>query len=624
MSVSLTWLLPHTGPRVPPPASAAAGDRRDLCSPRGKLRKRTSDQLRAPNALDYASLEARQLLAADAVLSWNSVLLDAIRIDKSAPPLAARAMAIVHTAIHDAVNSIEHCYQLYGRNFVAHPQASVPAAIAAAAERSLTALFPAQHATFALQLQSALSAIPDGIRESQGIAAGQNAADQILALRAGDGAYTVVEYQPGTGPGEWRPTPPGFLPSALPQWPAVTPFSLQAGNQFRPAPPPALDSAEYTAAVNQVQQWGAYNSSVRTAEQDNIARIWMGGPGTSTPPGQWNQIAGDIATTKNLTLVESARLFALLNMSLADAGIAAWDCKYSTDLWRPITAIREAASDGNPATTADAGWTPYITTPPFSAYVSGHSTFSAAGAGLLRNYCGTDEVTFQLRSEFPGVPDRTFSSLTAAANEAGMSRIYGGIHFIFDHTAGAATGRQVADWVWNAAQLAPETSITAYQDGQKLLVCGTLAADQIVLKAIGSSLAVLQNGQEVSRFDRSGIRHVVLSGSDGDDRLEVRHSLDVTAEIFGGAGDDRIFGAKRSNWIYGQAGNDFLCGGGADDLLRGGAGDDNLMGLAGRDQLFGDAGWDTLCGGLGDDDLTASRTEDRLIGKAGRDRIFWI
>jgi len=593
-------------------------------SSRLEARRRSGSTASRQELLEYAHLEARQVMAADAVVEWNSVLLDAIRTDRAAPPVAARAMAIVHTAIHDAVNSIEHCYQLYAQSFVAHPQASVPAAVAAAAERTLTALFPAQHATFAARLQSALSTIPDGIRESQGIAAGQNAADQILALRAGDGAFNVVDYQPRVEPGRWRPTPASFLPSLLPQWPEVTPFSLNSGDQFRPAAPPALNSAEYAAAVNQVQQWGAQQSSVRTSEQDGIARIWMAGPGTSTPPGQWNLIAGDIAADRKLPLVESARLFALLNISLADAGIAAWDCKYAYDVWRPITAIREAASDGNPGTTADAGWTPYLTTPPFSAYVSGHSTFSAAAAGLLQQFLGTDQLSFKLRSEFPGVPDRSFTSLTAAANEAGMSRIYGGIHFLFDHTAGAATGRKVADWVWNDSRLNPETSVTAYQDGSKLIVCGTLADDQIVLKAIGSSLAVFQSGREISRFAREGIGLVVLSGSEGNDRLEVRHSLDVSAEIFGGAGDDRIFGAKRSNWIYGQAGNDFLCGGGADDLLRGGAGDDSLMGLAGRDQLFGDAGWDTLCGGLGDDELTASRTEDRLIGKAGRDQIFWI
>ncbi len=561
--------------------------------------------------LAYSPLEPRQLLAADAVLEWNQVLLDAIRHDRTPPPVAARAMAIVHTAIHDAVNSIEHCYQLYGKNFVAHPQASVPAAVAGAAERTLVALFPAQHANFEAAFASALAAIPDGIRETQGISAGQHAADQILALRASDGAFASSNYQPGTNPGQWRPTPPNYQPGLLPHWPDVIPFSLEDGDQFRPANPPRLDSLEYATALEQVRQYGSVNSSIRTSDQSDIARIWMGGPGTVTPPGQWNMIANDIATTQNYSLVENARLFALLNTTLADAGIAAWDIKYAADLWRPIDAIRHADLDGNPQTDPDPTWTPYIETPPFPSYVSGHSTFSGAAARLLQRFLGKDAVTFRLQSEFPGVADRTYTSLAAAGDESGMSRIYGGIHYIFDHTAGASTGQQVADWVWEHRPN-PETQVTTFQDGNRLIVCGTLEDDHIVLKRLGQSLAVFQNGNEISRFDRNSINHVVISGSAGDDRIEVRHSLNVSAEIFGGAGNDRVHGAKYTNWIYGQAGNDFLCGGATHDVIRGGVGDDNLMGL------------DILCGGLGDDDLTASHFEDRLIGKAGRDRINWI
>jgi hypothetical protein len=331
-----------------------------------------------------------------------------------------------------------------------------------------------------------------------------------------------------------------------------------------------------------------------------------------------------IATDKDLPLVETARLFALLNISLADAGIAAWDCKYTFDLWRPITAIREATHDGNAATTADPNWTPYITTPPFSAYTSGHSTFSGAGARLIQQFLGTDEVSFTLRSEFTGVPDRMFTSLSAAGNEAGMSRIFGGIHYLFDHTAGFAAGRQVSDWVWNLNQLAPEQTVTASLAGNRLIVCGTLKNDHIVLKALGSSLAVFQAGREVSRFSRREISHVIVNGSSGNDRIEVRHSLDVTAEIFGGAGNDWIFGARRNNWIYGQAGDDLLCGGSLSDLIRGGLGEDRLMGLAGDDQLFGDAGRDSLCGGWGADDLFATPDEDRLIGQSIRDRVFSV
>lgn len=575
-----------------------------------------------PGTLEYSQLERRQLLAADAVLQWNEVLLNAIRTDKTAPPVAARAMAMVHTAIHDAVNSIEHRYQTYGQSFGSHPQASVDAAIAAASERTLSAIYPAQHATFTAKLNDSLASIADGIRESQGIAAGRFAADQILALRANDGAFTATPYQPGTSPGEWRPTPPAFAASLLPQWPKVTPWSLRRGDQFRPANPPAINSAEYATAVNQVKSLGSATSTTRTAEQTNIAKVWAAGPGTATPPGQWNQIASNIARSKNLSTIENARLFALLNISLADSGIAAWDAKYATNLWRPISAIREADTDNNPATEKDAAWTPLITTPPFSAYVSGHSTFSGAGAALLSAFLGTDQVNFTLKSEASGVPDRTFTSLTAAGNEAGMSRIYGGIHYIFDHNAGSATGRKIAAEVLKS-ELSPETKVTAWQDGSRLFVSGTTNSDQITLTRIGRNLVVFQSGTEIARYIRTSISHVVINGSSGDDRIDVKHSLDVTAEIFGGHGNDKVFGARLSNWIYGQDGDDMLCGGGELDLLRGGDGDDSLMGLAGLDKIFGDDGWNKLCGGLGDDELNCHRGKDKIIGKAGFDSIIW-
>lgn len=589
--------------------------------PKSGATSRSRSHLNA--GFEYQQLENRQLLATDAVLQWNEVLLNAIRTDKTAPPVAARAMAIMHTSIHDAVNSIEHRYQSYGKSFVAHPQSSIDAAIAAAGERALSAIFPAQHATFTAKLNDALAAIADGIRETQGVAAGRFAADQILALRASDGAFVITPYQPGTNPGEWRPTPPAYLPSLLPQWPKVTPWSLERGDQFRPANPPALTSPEYATAVNQVKTLGSLTSSTRTADQTNIAKVWAAGPGTATPPGQWNQIASDIARSRNLTTIENARLFALLNMSLADSAIAAWDAKYATNLWRPVTAIREADTDNNPATDKDPTWTSLITTPPFSAYVSGHSTFSGAGSAILSAFLGTDAVNFTLKSEVPGVPDRIFSSLAAAGDEAGMSRIYGGIHYIFDHTGGSTTGKKIADEVLKN-ELKAETKVTAWQNGNRLFVSGTSNSDQITLTRIGGNLVVFQSGNEVARYNRASIAHVVINGSDGDDRIDVKHSLDVTAEIFGGRGNDKVFGARLSNWIYGQAGDDMLCGGGEIDLLRGGDGDDSLMGLASLDKLFGDDGWNKICGGLGDDELYCHRDKDKLIGKAGFDTIFWL
>lgn len=574
-------------------------------------------------ALQYGSLESRQLLAGDPVLQWNETLLGAIRTDQTAPPAASRAMAMVHTAIHDAVNSIEHRYQTYGKTFVAHPQASLTAAVAAAAERTLSAIFPAQHATFTAKLQESLALVPDGIRETQGLEAGRNAADQILALRAGDGSAKTAAHLAGNAPGQWRPTLPGYRPSLLPQWPKVATWSLSRGDQFRPTAPPALSSPAYATALNQVKSLGAADSLTRTADQTAIAKVWAAGPGTVTPPGQWNQITADISQAKSLSLTENARLFALLNISLADAGIAAWDAKYAYDFWRPVSAIHEANLDGNSGTAVDSNWTPLLGTPPFSAYVSGHSTFSGAASTLLKSYFGTDQVPFTLRSEAAGVADRTYTSLTAAGDEAGLSRIYGGIHYSFDHQAGSSTGRLVAEQVWNS-QLPIETKVNASQVGNRLLVSGTSADDKISLSRLGRSLVVYQEGREVARFQRDSVAHVIVGGFDGDDRIDVQPNLDVSAEIFGGNGNDKIHGARLRNWVYGQAGDDMLCGGAESDVLRGGSGNDHLLGLAGLDEIFGDEGWNKLCGGLGDDELNCFPGQDRIIGHAGRDRINWL
>ena len=204
----------------------------------------------------------------------------------------------------------------------------------------------------------------------------------------------MVPYTPRPGPGNWRPTPPGFLPPVHPNWPQVTPFALASGAQFRPAGPPALTSAEYTRNFNEVKALGALNSAVRTADETKIARFWLDGPGTATPPGHWNRIAQDVARAKGTTLAQNARLFALLNLAGADAGIACWDAKYVYDFWRQITAIREADTDGNPDTVADPNWTPLVTTPNHPSYPSGHATFSGAAATVLAAFFGTDDVAF--------------------------------------------------------------------------------------------------------------------------------------------------------------------------------------------------------------------------------------
>jgi len=403
-----------------------------------------------PNAAAVLEpLERRVLMAADPVLDWNEALLDAVRVDKTAPPVAARAMAMVHTAVYDAVNAIQHDgHRGYLYNHPAPRVTSVDAAVAQAAHDVLAALFPAQAAAFDAKLASTLAAVRNGPGERFGTALGKTTARLILNARKDDGASATAPYTTGTDAGEWQATPPAFRQDPLlPQWPDVTPFALSKGDQFRPAPPPALTSAEYAAAFDEVKSLGSVDSTTRTADQTQIARFWADGAGTATPPGHWNEIAQDVAREQGNTVFENARMFALLNIAEADAGIACWDAKYEYNFWRPVTAIRAAGADGNPATQADPAWTPLLATPPFPSYTSGHSTFSAAAATVLSRFYGTDDVTFTTTDDdVPGAV-RSFSSFSDAAAEAGMSRIYGGIHYQFDNAEGLHCGEQVGNWV---------------------------------------------------------------------------------------------------------------------------------------------------------------------------------
>jgi hypothetical protein len=290
-----------------------------------------------------------------------------------------------------------------------------------------------------------------------GVAAGHEAARQILAWRSTDGSDDQVPYVPGTGPGAWQPTPrpnpnpppaelPG-LPAAAPQWATVTPFCIPSDSAFRPPPPPDLNSDEYTDAFNEVQSLGARDSTTRTAEQTEIARFWAGGPGTFTSGGYWNQIAQDVATRHGNSLAENARLFALLNVAQADAYFTVWDAKYTYNFWRPVTAIR-ADTDGNPDTSPDPGWTPLLVTPNHPSYVSGHSGHSAAAAAVLAAFFGTDAVCFSLTSDsLPGGVTRSFDSFSAAVREVSDARVYAGIHWRFDVAAGEALGAEVGNYV---------------------------------------------------------------------------------------------------------------------------------------------------------------------------------
>src|SRR5947209_8619064 len=345
------------------------------------------------------------LAHADVVTDWNNSALNAIRAGSTAPPIASRSLAILHASIYDAVNGIARTYEPYLVQSAVPAGASREAAASAAAHEALVNLFPAAASSFDALHAAILAGIPNGPQKVAGIVWGEFVADQILASRADDGWNATVLPPGGSGPGVWVPTPPAFLPYLLPQWGFVVPFAMSSSSQFRPPGPPSLDSEQYAADYNEVKELGATVGSTRTEEQTLIALFWADGAGTETPPGHWNSIAQSIASAHGNSLEQNGRLFALLNIAMADAAICAWDAKYTFDFWRPVTAIRSAGGDG-------ATWSSYLVTPPFPDYVSGHSTFSGAASTVLAMFYGTDYISFTTGSDFlPGVT-RSFASFS--------------------------------------------------------------------------------------------------------------------------------------------------------------------------------------------------------------------
>jgi membrane-associated phospholipid phosphatase len=361
---------------------------------------------------------------------------------------------MLHAAIYDAVDSIDRSHQAYLISVPAARGASETAAADAAAHTLLDTVYPAQAATIDADYASQLALVPDGQSKTAGVRIGAEVARGLLAVRSDDGSASVAPpFVAGTNPGDYRTTPPNNPAAVFTTWGQVTPFVLGAGDQFRPPAPSALTSKAYAVALNEVQSLGSATSTTRTAEQTQIGTFW-------TPPIQnfWNQIADEVASAHATDLPTTARLFAALNLSLADATIAMYDAKYTYQRWRPVTAIRLADTDGNPLTTADPNWLPLAgTTPADPSYPGAHSTLSAAGADVLGSFFG-DRQSFSLTSPAaPGVT-RSFTSFAAAAQEAGLSRIYAGVHTRIDHVAGLQLGDEVADDVLQNA-LRPDLPI---------------------------------------------------------------------------------------------------------------------------------------------------------------------
>jgi PAP2 superfamily len=385
----------------------------------------------------------------DPVLDLNAQALNAIRVSRTPPPMASHHLAMLHAALFDAVNSFDHQFESYLVKESAPAGASLEAALYSAGKEILVATFGsvANPRVFTDDYEKAIAEIPDGEAKTKGSEWGKSVAMQIIAARSDDGMKAKLEFQVKEGAGQWRPTPPLFRSFTLPQWSMVKPFTLKSCSQFRPPPPPDTKSTAYAVDVLTTQRIGGRDSESRTEDQTATVAFWSDDLGTATPPGHWNIIASTVAREKKLSVKENARLFALLNLALGDAAIGCWETKYFYGYWRPETAIREADKDDNPATEPDKEWIPLMPSPTFPDYVSGHSTFSRCGATILASYFGTDAIPFSTPGEGMTAAVRSFPGFSAAADEVGMSRIFGGIHFPSANFWGQAQGRSIADYV---------------------------------------------------------------------------------------------------------------------------------------------------------------------------------
>ena len=390
-----------------------------------------------------AALTLPPRLHANAISEWNATAEQVIRASTPSVPLQARALATMNAAMFDAVNSIARKYEPY---FVTEPApggARQEAAAIEAAYTTLRGLFPAQSAALDQKLAETLANVPGIEGNSQSIARGRawgrQVAEAILAWRATDGVTAIVPpYFGGFNAGQWRSIPNGTAPGALPQFANATPFTMQSPSQFRPGPPPSLDSALYAADLNEVKAIGRVDSAVRTPEQTQICLLWA-----ATAAPEENAVVRSLVPA-GYDLADTARLFALVNFSVCDALIAGFDAKYHYGFWRPFHAIRLADTDGNPATDPDPAWTSLIPAPGHPDYVSTHSIATGASMRVLGLLLG-DETPFTLSS--PGLPGVTvdYERFSDAAVEVGLSRMWGGIHFRNSCEVGRAAGYAIAE-----------------------------------------------------------------------------------------------------------------------------------------------------------------------------------
>ena len=370
---------------------------------------------------------------ADVITEWNLAATTATGLIGS--PAQARALATAHGAAFEAANAIQPRYAAYLKTLAPPPDTSPDAAAASAMYVVLSTMIPAQRSAFEGAYKSIIGKITEGEAKERGVAFGGEVAKLFLEVRANDGMNATAEYKPLTGPGQWKPTPPAEAPMTLPNLANVLPFTAKAFGFLKVEGPPALDSAAYAGDVDEVRQVGSRNSTTRTADQTASAIFWY-----ITTPVPWQAAARAAAKKINLGLVDSARIFALMNMAGADAYIAGWQIKQKTNFWRPITAIREGIRNPDPS------WEPLLGTPPHPDYPSAHSIYSGATAEVIRRLIGIDQLTFSSVLALPTGPlVRSWNSLSEAEKDVMGARIWAGIHFRTADEHGIALGHAIAE-----------------------------------------------------------------------------------------------------------------------------------------------------------------------------------
>ena len=389
---------------------------------------------------------------ADVIMDWNAKA-DAIAAKKQVAPFPhGRGLAMLHVAMFEAVNAIERRYAPYKLNFTADRNTSKEAAAASAGYHILVALYPDEKADLDTTFVAILAGVAEGEPNSKGIDLGKKVAEEIIALRANDGAAAAESYRPHTSAGVYVPTviPIGSTVGA------VTPWSMTAGSQFRPVPPPALDSETWTRDLNEIRELGGRNSTTRTAEQTTIGRFWF-----LTGARTYNPIVRQVAIAKDMDVVDCARLFALASIAGADAIIAVFDAKYAYNLWRPVTAIRNADQTNNRATPRDASWLPLGDTPMHPEYPCAHCITSAAVSAVLQGVAGNEVGEISLASPTaPGVT-RRWTRLQDYSDEVALARIYAGFHYRFSTEIGKEMGKKIGEQAVATQLRKTETSPTA-------------------------------------------------------------------------------------------------------------------------------------------------------------------